>query len=338
MNLVNPADPLLELIVNRLNVGIFTVDRQMQVIQWNRFMELNTGRAAADVLGRNLFDCFPELPRPWLEQKLNSVFILKNFAFVSWKQRPYVFAFPHNRPVTGGIDWMRQDGTFFPVTDAGGEVRAVCATLYDATDVAVSHRQIQETNHKLKNAMSDLERLSNQDALTGIYNRRYLERQLDLEISRVRRYGGDLTLIVFDLDHFKRINDGYGHLAGDAVLRTVAVRVSKAIRDTDIFARYGGEEFCLALPATNVHGAMQVAERVRHMLAREPITHDGVTIAFTASLGVSEMGPSIYKSSDLFELADKALYHSKATGRNRTTLYGGACLPEQSPTLATGTS
>jgi diguanylate cyclase (GGDEF)-like protein len=329
---------LYELIVNRLNVGIFTVSRQMQILQWNRFMELHTGRPAHEVLGQNLFECFPELPKSWLEHKLNSVFILKNFAFVSWKQRPYVFAFRHNRPVTGGIDSMRQDGTFFPVKDAAGEVHAVCVTLYDATDVALSQREIEQTNQKLQVAMGDLERLSNQDALTGIYNRRHLERTLELEISRVKRYGGDLALILFDLDHFKRVNDTYGHRAGDAVLCAVAERVSRSIRDIDVFARYGGEEFCVALPATTAAGAMQLAERVRQVIEREPIVFEGVTIRFTTSLGVSELSVDVRNMAELFELADKALYQSKASGRNRVTRLAAPARALDSESKTIGTS
>ena len=330
---------LLQLIVDRINVGIFTVDREMRLVQWNHFMALNTGKSAGEVLGKNLFECFPELPRAWLERKLKSVFVLENFAFVSWRQRPYVFAFQHNRPVTGGIDWMRQDGTFFPVRDENGSVNAVTAALYDATDVAISHRQIEETNKKLHDAMTELERLSNTDALTGIYNRRHLQQQLELEISRVRRYGGALSLIVFDLDHFKRVNDGYGHLAGDAVLRFVAERVSHAIRDLDVFARYGGEEFCLALPATQGDGAVQLAERLRRMLEHEPADVDGTLIPFTVSLGVSEMTPDIHTPAELFERADRALYQSKAAGRNRVTRFAPApAAAADAETLSLGTS
>jgi diguanylate cyclase (GGDEF)-like protein/PAS domain S-box-containing protein len=329
---------LLQLIVDRINVGIFTVDRQMRLVQWNHFMALNTGKSASEVLGKNLFECFPELPRAWLQRKLDSVFVLENFAFVSWRQRPYVFAFQHNRPVTGGIDWMRQDGTFFPVRDEKGAVNAVTAALYDATDVAVSHRQFEDANRKLHDAMTELERLSNTDALTGVYNRRHLQQQLELEISRVRRYGGSLSLIVFDLDHFKRVNDSFGHLGGDAVLRFVAERVGSSIRDLDVFARYGGEEFCLALPATQGDGAVQLAERLRRMLEREPAPFDGKLIPFTVSLGVSEMAPDIHTPAELFERADRALYQSKTSGRNRVTRFSPVAAPaEGAEPLSLGT-
>src|SRR3569833_399396 len=114
MHTLNPASAqLLDILVDRLNIGIFAVDRNMEVTLWNRYMESHSAKPAADVLGRNLFECFADLPRKMLLHKINSVFILKNFAFTSWERRPYLFKFRHNRPVTGGADFMYQDCTFF---------------------------------------------------------------------------------------------------------------------------------------------------------------------------------------------------------------------------------
>jgi PAS domain-containing protein len=110
-------------IVDDMNVGVFAVDAEANVIAWNRFMELHSGRSAAEIVGQNLFACFPELPRAWLEGKLSRVRVIGNSSFVSWRQRPYLFAFPHNRPVTGGVTHMQQDCTFFPVRDEAGATR-----------------------------------------------------------------------------------------------------------------------------------------------------------------------------------------------------------------------
>ena len=97
---------LLEFIVERLEAGVFVVDRNYRVVLWNRFMAMHSQRSAEEVVGRNLFECFPELPQKWLARKIESVFILKNYAFTSWEQRPFLFRFNHNRPITGGIDAM----------------------------------------------------------------------------------------------------------------------------------------------------------------------------------------------------------------------------------------
>ena len=128
---------LLEFIVERLEAGVFVVDRDYRIILWNRFMAMHSQRPAADVVGRNLFECFPELPQKWLARKIESVFILKNYAFTSWEQRPFLFRFNHNRPITGGIDAMRQNCILLPQKDAGGEVQHVCVTLLDYTDTAM---------------------------------------------------------------------------------------------------------------------------------------------------------------------------------------------------------
>ena len=148
--------------LDRLNAGVFSVDLEMRVVHWNLFMASNSGRTAEHVLGRDLFACFPELPAPWLRWKLRSVFLLGTFAFSSWKQRPYVFKFPHNRPLTGGIDFMRQDAAFLPVTGHGGEVDSVCVMLTDMTDAALSHRALDAAHHQLERELIDRERMKDE--------------------------------------------------------------------------------------------------------------------------------------------------------------------------------
>src|SRR5262249_32967341 len=108
--------------LDHLTTGVFSVDTELAIRSWNLFMASNSGLAPEQVIGRTLLGCFPALPEPWLRWKLRSVFLLGTFAFSSWKQRPYVFKFPHNRPLTGGIDFMYQDLAFLPVTGTGGEV------------------------------------------------------------------------------------------------------------------------------------------------------------------------------------------------------------------------
>ncbi len=141
---------LPDFVVDRIEVGIFAVDRGKRVVLWNRFMALHSGRVAEEMIGRNLFDVFPELPRKWLEKKIDNVFVLKNYSFTSWEQRPFLFRFDHNRPITGGIDCMRQNCTFLPVKGDDGNVDFVCVTLFDYTDTAVYQG-------RLKSAIEELE-------------------------------------------------------------------------------------------------------------------------------------------------------------------------------------
>jgi len=153
---------LLDFVVDRLEVGIFVVDPNMQVVLWNHFMVMHSGRSAEEVIGRNLFECFPELPQVWLEKKIRNVFLLKNYAFTSWEQRPYLFRFHHNRPVTGGVDAMQQSCTFLPVKGAEQVVEQVCITLFDYTDTALYHRQLSSAITELEQEKAAQRRLIDQ--------------------------------------------------------------------------------------------------------------------------------------------------------------------------------
>lgn len=314
---------LLNFIVDRANVGIFVINRDREIVLWNQFMEINSERKAATVVGRNLFEAFPELPQKWLDRKIENLLILKNFSFTSWEQRPYLFKFAHNRPVTGGVDCMRQDCTLMPVKDDDGEVQYVCFTLFDATDSSIYQSKLQETTDKLRE-------LSNRDGLTQLFNRRYVEEMLSHEFDRARRYGNKLSVILTDIDFFKKVNDNYGHLAGDEVLRVVSQRLTKGLRGTDILGRYGGEEFLVVLPETNIEGARILAERLREAVQAEPIKAEGETLTINISLGVTELREKTAAYPQLIAEADLGLYQSKENGRNCTTIYQ----PESAPQTA----
>lgn len=174
---------------------------------------------------------------------------------------------------------------------------------------------------RLHQRLHALEQLSSTDALTGIGNRRQFETRLVEELRRASRYGDPLSLVLLDIDHFKRVNDRHGHLTGDVVLIEVARSLQRAVRDTDVVARYGGEEFAVLLPRTQLAGSLTVAERVRAELHRlRPLPESNLRI--TASLGVAGY-PSVQPScpSELFEAADSALYRAKRNGRDRVCLH-----------------
>ena len=305
---------LLEFIVDRVNVGVLVVNQELEVVRWNRFMEMNSGRSVAEVLGRNLFDSFPELPQRWLEKKIRSVFILKNFAFTSWEQRPYLFRFRHNRPVTGGVDYMHQNCTFLPIKDAAEDVRYVCITVFDVTDIAIYQKM-------LKDAMSSLEEMSVRDGLTGVYNRRHLETCLTTEIARAERHQVPLSVLMFDIDFFKKVNDTYGHQAGDEVLKAVAERTQSILRSSDVCGRYGGEEFTVLLPNTDLQGAGQMGERLRRIISDKPVPARELSIPVTVSVGASTLRHAGTALELMLKEADVALYRAKAAGRDRVVLF-----------------
>jgi len=161
-----------------------------------------------------------------------------------------------------------------------------------------------------------LEVLSRTDALTGLHNRRYLEGRLGELGSMVSRHGGRLTVLIFDIDHFKRVNDTYGHDAGDHVIRVVAGRLRTAVRAEDVVGRWGGEEFLVMAPMTALPGARILGERLRASISSGPVRlPDGTDLAVTASVGVACTGRDGIEG--LLRRADAALYVAKGSGRDR---------------------
>ncbi len=154
------------------------------------------------------------------------------------------------------------------------------------------------------------------DPLTGLPNRAAWSERLDLEVARRQRYGGQLLLAVLDVDHFKRINDGYGHLAGDRVLKIIAGELSKRLRKTDFIARFGGEEFVLLIPATPLEGGVQLLETLRAAIEACPFHFKGEPVTITFSAGIAEFRNG-EATEVTFERADQALYRAKGAGRNR---------------------
>ena len=157
-----------------------------------------------------------------------------------------------------------------------------------------------------------------QDGMTGIHNKRYFMEFLEREIAVATRHGHPLTLVMFDVDHFKKINDTYGHLAGDAVLKDLAARIRPRIRREDLFARYGGEEFACVLPSTALGGGIVFAEHLRSIIEERPCAFENHAIPFTISLGVTTMHRETgVNPQELIKRADENLYAAKRGGRNR---------------------
>jgi diguanylate cyclase (GGDEF)-like protein len=181
-----------------------------------------------------------------------------------------------------------------------------------------------EREYSLKDALEKKRRLAMTDALTGAFNRRYLMRHLNRELKRSQRFGGDVSLLLLDIDHFKRVNDTYGHDVGDTVLKMLTTQIGVCLRrDTDWCARLGGEEFAVVLEGTNLSAAGVRAEKLRLAVANSPMPTSAGPVRITVSIGVSGLEEAPHRNSvtvsSLMKQADTNLYMSKANGRNCIT-------------------
>jgi diguanylate cyclase (GGDEF)-like protein len=178
-------------------------------------------------------------------------------------------------------------------------------------------RQLNE----IRELQSRLQEQAIRDALTGLFNRRYLDETLPRELSRAKREGYPLALIMFDIDHFKQVNDTYGHVAGDDVIRCLGAILRQGAREGDIACRYGGEEFIIALPRMGVDAALIRAEKWRTEVEAIQVQHGDFSIRFTISAGAAGYPDHATEHENLIECADLALYRSKSDGRNRVTCF-----------------
>jgi two-component system cell cycle response regulator len=214
--------------------------------------------------------------------------------------------------VQAGVFFLRRMASEPPLTSDDVEF---ADTVIKAAVAAIRRAQVIETT-RADNVR--LEVLAHTDALTQLLNRRALTQRLEAEMDRARRYESVMTLLMIDLDHFKRVNDTMGHLAGDDVLREIAAMLVESVRSVDLVARFGGEEFVVVLPETALAGAVRFAERTTERIeSRTFVTsHGGAHL--TSSIGVASFpAPGVDSAVDLFARADEALYRAKAAGRNK---------------------
>ena len=206
---------------------------------------------------------------------------------------------------SGQTRWIRFSS--LPNSAQPGEPAVWSGFMFDVTD-----RKLME---------EEIRRLATVDPLTGVSNRRHFLQLMQIELERFRRSGRVAALLMIDLDSFKRINDVYGHVAGDGVLRHFAGLIGSNLRKPDVFGRLGGEEFAVLLPETRLAGAMELAARLCGIVAATPASVDERTIGFTTSIGVTEFQPGESAAEPVLARADAALYRAKQAGRNKVVVY-----------------
>ena len=193
------------------------------------------------------------------------------------------------------------------------------AIYYSA--IAQSRKEKERLEHLVQERTREIELLSKTDALTGLWNRGYLEEMLEMEFKRAKRYSFDISIMFIDLDHFKQVNDTYGHMAGDEVLRVISNRIKSCLRETDFIGRYGGEELVVILPQTSLQTAKKVADIILKRVSTKPVEFESQIIKVTTSIGMSSLRKEYHDHLMVFAEADEALYSAKELGRNRIEVF-----------------
>jgi len=224
------------------------------------------------------------------------------YRLVGWTRSCFGIPLEIRGRVVGAIVLVSAQPGFF-TAESAPRLRAFASQASVAIENAELYKQVH--------------RLSLTDGLTGLSNRRHFFDVAKVEFERTRRHGRPLSVAMFDIDRFKDLNDRWGHLAGDAVLREVARRVRDSVRAIDVTARYGGEEFVVLMPETDLAEALLVAERACRRVGESPVVEGGVTVATTVSVGVAEINEECASIEEVLKCADQALYAAKAAGRNR---------------------
>ncbi len=300
-------------IIDFLPDALLAIDQDKRVIIWNKAIETMTGIPAAEMLGRGDYAyTIPFYGEP-RSQLMDLVFldhpssaIMNRYANVTHEGDTVAAEAFCNALYDGRGAWIF--AKISPLRDINGQIVGAIEIIRDVTE----RKRLEE----------ELRRLATQDPLTGLLNRRHFFILAEQEYERFLRYQRPLALFMVDIDHFKAVNDRYGHLVGDEVLRAVASRIRNGLRQVDILARYGGEEFVLLLPETDLETARALAERLRISVAELQIDTKEGTVSVTLSLGVAAISNGIsIPFEQLLDVADRLLYQAKQAGRNRVEVW-----------------
>jgi diguanylate cyclase (GGDEF)-like protein len=289
-------------VFDMVDIGLVILDKDLRICHWNRWMQLHSGIVPDKITGSLVFETFPNLKRPRFLNNCKAVLTFGNFCFFSQKLHHYLFPFKPISSFDSQFEFMQQSCTMGPLRGEDGSIEYIFIAVHDVTETVNFEQKLMEMNMR--------------DALTGIHNRRSLELHLKEEMERHKRYNHPLSMIMFDIDSFKQVNDTYGHQCGDYILQQIATTIEKNIRSEDIVARYGGEEFCCLLPETPVEAAANLAERFRKKISQKPYRYLDRTVNITISLGVSTLNEKTATAQMLLKKADAGLYAAKNAGRN----------------------
>ncbi len=253
------------------------------------------------LVGCSLYDIMPADKADWIMEQVNTSLREQHLCTVEYGLSGSDVEGLEGCDGPTGELWF--EGRIQPLPFLIGDERAVVWTARNITERYTLERELR--------------RISEVDVLTGAFTRRRLMTELEEKYGEFRRYGSPTSLLMLDTDHFKQVNDQYGHDTGDEVLRKYTETCMQQLRDVDLFARFGGEEFVALLPQTGLQEAQLIAERLRQSVEATTITHHDLTLSITVSIGVSIMDEHDHTYESVLKRADDALYEAKRTGRNR---------------------
>jgi diguanylate cyclase (GGDEF)-like protein/PAS domain S-box-containing protein len=287
-------------IVERIEDGVVAIDGHHNIILFNEGAQRIFGYTQDDVMGHHLNILVPE--RFHLQHDV----MIEEFGASGKDTKTIV---QRTRQLYG----RRKDGSEFAASlsimkvGGGGFPQGYAAIVRDISE-----------NKKTED---ELLRLAATDPLTGAFNRREFTALADQESQRANRYNHPLSIMMLDLDHFKRLNDTYGHAAGDKALQRFTTLCCNALRTVDIFGRWGGEEFVTLLPETDAEGAVIIAERLRKLVSQSILVYNDQKVSFTASIGIAQYRSGEVTVEGPLSRADSAVYDAKKAGRNRISVY-----------------
>jgi diguanylate cyclase (GGDEF)-like protein/PAS domain S-box-containing protein len=296
---------------------VWRLDARMCFTYVNGAYLVSTGFSREEIMGRSVMEFFtPEgrdiVANMMMKRKQNEAAGLTNASLR--------FEVPHIRKA-GEPYWVEINSN--PIYDASGTIVAFNGIMRDIHERKQYQQRLEEANRQLQEQLHEnvalhamLTEQTLRDPLTGLHNRRYLEETLPRELSRAKRVGYPMALVMVDLDHFKRINDTYGHPTGDAVLKAMASILLHGAREGDIICRFGGEEFLVALPNMTIERAQTRAKAWQTALGSASIQHGAFSVQITLSAGISAFPDNGADVDSLLHRADEALYRAKANGRN----------------------
>jgi len=290
-------------VFDMVDVGLVILDRDLRIRYWNRWMQSHCSIPPEKMLGHPVCDVFSNLNRPRFLNNCKAVFAFGHVCHFSQKLHRYLFPFKPVHPFDSSFEYMQQNCVMGPLCDENGSVNFLFIVVHDVTDAVHFEQKLVAFNMI--------------DGLTNVHNRRSLEIHLKKEVSRHKRYGHPLSVIIFDLDHLKSINDHHGHQCGDHILQAVVGLIGNSIRSGDILARYGGDEFCCVLLETSMGAALSLAERFRQKIDECLFEFGKERIHLTISLGVASMSAKASSPDLLLKRAEDNLYMAKNRGCNR---------------------